>query len=123
MSIEPNDATNDQAGKVAQAGVPAPARRRGGVLPPRCRGGGYLLVGQTAAGRCPECGRPFDMSDPRSVQFGRRRERATGWVGRRVRGWMAVPVGWPTIVAGLLATAAVLSLTRWPASRAEFLLI
>lgn len=81
-----------------------------------------MLVGQ-AAGRCPECGRPFDTADPRTVQFGRRRERLAGWAARRVRAWVGVPVGWLTIVAGLLATAAVLSQSRWPASRVEFLLV
>src|SRR4051812_48825815 len=107
------EATNDESGKITQDMTVAGVGRRGLPLAPRCRGCGYLLIGQTA-GRCPECGRPFDVADPRTVQFGRRRERLVGWVGRRVRGWVVVPVGWLTIVAGLLATAAVLSLTRWP---------
>lgn len=35
--------------------------------PPRCAGCGYLLVGLTR-GRCPECGRAFDLADRRSFE-------------------------------------------------------
>src|SRR4051794_19891946 len=110
----PTEAGIHDQGKDAQALAAAPPVTVVPARPPRCRGCGYLLVGQTA-GRCPECGRAFDVADPRTVHFGRRRERFGAWVARRMRAFVGVPVGWLTIVAGLLATAAVLSLTRWPA--------
>jgi hypothetical protein len=52
----------------------------------RCLSCGYLLRGLTE-NRCPECGRPFDPNDPRTVNLGRQ-------VGPVARLWLRPP-GWP----------------------------
>ncbi|MDB5319297.1 MAG: hypothetical protein JWN40_928 [Phycisphaerales bacterium] len=71
----------------------------------RCWSCGYLLRG-VASGRCPECGRAFDLSDPKSVNFG----RPMGRVGR----WMLGDLGWSGVVIAFAGCAAILATTRWP---------
>lgn len=60
-----------------------------------------------AENRCPECGRGFDPNDARTMRFGKRREK--------LQRWLVKPLGWPLLTLAMLATAGVLSLTRWPA--------
>lgn len=72
----------------------------------RCRKCDYPLRG-LIENRCPECGRPFDPGDPKTMRFGRR--------GERVQRWLIKPLGYLTSVLALAATGGVLALTRWPA--------
>src|SRR5688500_9185665 len=74
-----------------------------------CLGCNYPLRGLSGR-RCPECGRPFDPGDPRTMNLGKPVGRVARYVMR--------PIGRPTVVAGALATAAVLFLSRWPAGGA-----
>jgi hypothetical protein len=57
-----------------------------------CRGCGYALTGLTEA-RCPECGRPFDPSDRRTVDRRPRGWRARRWARRGVVALAALTLG------------------------------
>jgi hypothetical protein len=80
----------------------------------RCWLCGYLLRG-VASGRCPECGRAFDLSDPKSVNFG----RPMGRVGR----WMLGDLGWSGVVIAFVGCAAILCTTRWPVEGWRFSMV
>src|SRR5687767_10927483 len=58
-----------------------------------CRGCDYPLRG-LSENRRPECGRPFDPTDPTTMNFG----RPIGRLGRL----LLRPIGWPTVALGLL---------------------
>src|SRR5437588_712884 len=73
---------------------------------PLCLDCNYPLPGLAASTRCPECGRPFDPADPRTMNFG----RPLGPFARR----LLTPVGWPTILLASLSLAGVAVVTRWP---------
>ena len=70
-----------------------------------CLGCGYSLR-ELPARRCPECGRPFDPADLRSMSLG---HPLRPW-----QRWLLRPTGWPTIALALLGTAALAYLSRWP---------
>ena len=55
---------------------------------------------------CPECGRPFDPADPRTMSLG---DPLRPW-----QRWLLRPTGWPTIALTLLATGGLIYLSRWP---------
>lgn len=55
---------------------------------------------------CPECGRPFDPADPRTIGLG---HPLRPW-----QRWLLRPTSWPTIALPLLGTAALIYLSRWP---------
>src|SRR5688500_7894850 len=72
----------------------------------RCWDCNYELTGLSAeCARCPECGRAFDWSDPRSVNRRRRLGRIARWVLR--------PVGSFWLVTALVATVAIF-VVSWP---------
>src|SRR3954451_7208332 len=71
-----------------------------------CLSCNYPLRGLTDR-RCPECGRPFDPADRRTMNLG----RPVGPVGR----WMLRPVGPWVVALGLAATGCVAYATRPPA--------
>ena len=60
---------------------------------------GYSLRGLESR-RCPECGRPFDPTDPATMNMGRR----VGWL----TGWLMRPPG--VVIYGLTALAIIVSL-------------
>jgi hypothetical protein len=68
----------------------------------------YPLHG-LATPRCPECGREFHPNLPATMNMG----RAVRPVGRR----LLRPTVWFTLLAALLSTAAMLSVTRFPPGR------
>lgn len=80
-------------------------------MTPHCWQCGYELTGLTTP-RCPECGRPFDPSDPKTMNLGRP-------MGRIAR-WMLRGVSRPVAALFLLATLLILSTTRWPVPGAAF---
>ena len=79
-----------------------------------CRGCDYPLRGLTEH-RCPECGRPFDPSDPTTMNLGRP-------IGRLGRLFLR-PIGWPTVALAVLAMLGVLWMSRWPAGGPVFGLV
>jgi hypothetical protein len=70
-----------------------------------CLACGYPLRALPTS-RCPECGRPFDPADPRTMSLG---QPLRPW-----QRWLLRPTGWPTIALALLGTAALAYLSRWP---------
>lgn len=56
--------------------------------------------------RCPECGRAFDPTNPRTMSLG---QPLRPW-----QRWLLRPTGWPTIALALLATGGLIYLSRWP---------
>src|SRR5687767_8402235 len=72
---------------------------------------GYSLRGLVSR-RCPECGRPFDPLDPRTMNMG----REVGWLAAR----FMRPPGWP--IHALTAVAVALSLwgTATPGRGGEY---
>src|SRR5687768_7713948 len=79
--------------------------------PGLCLNCNYPLRGLGAVGRCPECGRPFDPADRRTMNMG----RPVGRLGR----FLMRPIGWPTLILAVLATAALVYATRPPAGAWE----
>jgi len=70
-----------------------------------CVGCGYSLR-QLASNRCPECGRPFDPSDP-----------ATMSIGRPLRAWqrrLLWPTSWAVVAMAVLGAALQFYISRWP---------
>jgi hypothetical protein len=66
---------------------------------------GYAL--RDLPGRtCPECGRPFDPADPRTMSLG---HPLRPW-----QRWLLRPTGWPMIALALLGTGGLIYLSRWP---------
>jgi hypothetical protein len=59
--------------------------------------------------RCPECGRPFDPSDPSTMNMGRA-------LGALVK-WALGPIRPPIVIATLLASGFVLWTARLPGGR------
>ncbi len=78
---------------------------------PLCISCNYPLLGIESR-RCPECGREFDLNDPKSVNFG----RPLGAWGRT----LVKPVGWPMMLVATAALALLAWLTRWPGFRPQF---
>lgn len=65
------------------------------------------------ANRCPECGRPFDASDPLTMNLGPPLGRLRGLIR---------PPSVPAIVLAVIATATLLLLSRWPVRGSHFAL-
>src|SRR5579872_6657457 len=70
-----------------------------------CLSYGYSLR-DLPAPRCPECGRPFDPADPRTMSLG---HPLRPW-----QRWLLRPTGWRVIALAVLGTAALAYLSRWP---------
>ena len=70
-----------------------------------CLGCGYFLRNLPTQ-TCPECGRPFDPADPRTMSLG---HPLRPW-----QRWLLRPIGWPMIALALLGTAALAYLSRRP---------
>jgi hypothetical protein len=70
-----------------------------------CLGCGYALR-DLAEDRCPECGRTFDRSEPKTIGD-----------GTRLRGWKRLvmrPIGWHWVLLAIFGGGAALASTRWP---------
>ena len=67
----------------------------------RCQGCYYALRGLIEP-RCPECGRPFDPDDPKTMYM--------GLPPGRISGWFLKPIGWPMHTTAILAS---LFMLRW----------
>jgi len=80
----------------------------------RCWSCDYLLRG-VESGRCPECGRGFDRTDPASINYG----RAIGRAGR----WMIGRLRLTTILIAFAGAALVLWTTPWPVKGWHFSLL
>lgn len=70
-----------------------------------CLGCGYSLRNLPSQ-TCPECGRPFDPADPRTMSLG---HPLRPW-----QRWLLRPTGWPMIALAVLGTAGLAYLSRWP---------
>jgi hypothetical protein len=70
-----------------------------------CIGCGYSLR-RLPANRCPECGREFDPSNPRTMNIGR---PLRPW-----QRWLLKPIGWPTIAPAIVGTIGLMYLSGWP---------
>ncbi len=78
---------------------------------PLCISCNYPLRGLTSR-RCPECGREFDPSDPKTFNAG----NALGPSARR----LLLPIGFPTLILAFLAFSGVAAVTRWPGELPSF---
>ena len=79
-----------------------------------CLACNYPLQGLTST-RCPECGRPFDPADPKTMNLG----RPLGGFARR----LLQPIGLPTLLLAAAALLGVAWVTRWPGNRPKFSLV
>ncbi len=71
----------------------------------RCWSCDYLLRGVQSP-QCPECGRPFDLNVPESVNGG----RPLGWLARS----FLAPMGWKPVCLALFGAACAVGTARWP---------
>ena len=75
-----------------------------------CIGCGYALR-QITSTRCPECGRPFDPNDPRTMSLGSPL--------RRWQRWLLQPMGWRPVWLAMICAIGFAYLGGWPHLRPE----